>query len=52
MATMLHFVIARTEACPNQRTVLSLPHSAVSPEDSVASVLHSLNNWRVKRWRA
>lgn len=41
MATMLHFVIARTEACPNQRTVMSLPHSAVSPEDSVASVLHS-----------
>ena len=41
MATMLHFVIARTEACPNQRTVMSLPHSAVSPDDSVASVLHS-----------
>lgn len=39
--TMLHFVIARTEACPNQRTVMSLPHSAVSPEDRVANVLRS-----------
>jgi SulP family sulfate permease len=29
---MLRFVIARTEACPNQRTVMSLPHSAVSPK--------------------
>lgn len=38
---MLHFVIARTEACPNQRTVMSLPHSAVSPEDRVANVLRS-----------
>ena len=38
---MLRFVIARTEACPNQRTVMSLPHSAVSPEDRVANVLRS-----------
>jgi len=38
---MLHFVIARTEACPNQRTVMSLLHSAVSPEDRVANVLRS-----------
>lgn len=38
---MLHFVIARTEACPNQRTVMSLPHSAVSSEDRVANVLRS-----------
>ena len=38
---MLHFVIARTEACPNQRNVMSLPHSAVSPENRVASVLRS-----------
>ena len=39
--TMLHFMIARTEACPNQRTFMSLPHSAVSPEDRVANVLRS-----------
>ena len=39
--TMLHFVIARTEACPNQRTVMSLPHSALSSEDRVANVLRS-----------
>lgn len=38
---MLRFVIARTEACPNQRTVMSLSHSAVSPEDRVANVLRS-----------
>ncbi|WP_072253586.1 SulP family inorganic anion transporter [Enterobacter roggenkampii] len=38
---MLRFVIARTEACPNQRNVMSLPHSAVSPENRVASVLRS-----------
>ena len=38
---MLRFVIARTEACPNQRNVMSLPHSAVSPEDRVANVLRS-----------
>ncbi|MHB9347295.1 SulP family inorganic anion transporter [Enterobacter vonholyi] len=38
---MLRFVIARTEACPNQRTVMSLPHSAVSPENRVANVLRS-----------
>lgn len=41
MDSMLHFVIARTEACPNQRTVMSLPHSAVSSEDRVANVLRS-----------
>lgn len=41
MDIMLHFVIARTEACPNQRTVMSLPHSAVSSEDRVANVLRS-----------
>lgn len=38
---MLRFVIARTEACPNQRNVMSQPHSAVSPENCVASVLRS-----------
>ena len=32
---MLHFVIARTEACPNLRRVMSLPHSAVPGEDRV-----------------
>jgi len=39
--TMLHFAIARTEACPNQRSSMSLPHSAVSPEGQVATVLRS-----------
>ncbi len=38
---MLRFVIARTEACPNQRNVMSLPHSPLSPENRVASVLRS-----------
>lgn len=40
---MLHFVIARTEACPNQRMSMSLPHtSALTPDDGrVASVLRS-----------
>lgn len=40
---MLHFVIARTEACPNQRISMSLPHSsALTPDDGrVASVLRS-----------
>ncbi|MDK9587125.1 SulP family inorganic anion transporter [Lelliottia wanjuensis] len=40
---MLHFVIARTEACPNQRISMSLPHSsALTPDDGrVARVLRS-----------
>jgi sulfate permease, SulP family len=40
---MLHFVIARTEACPNLRIFMSLPHtSALTPDDGrVASVLRS-----------
>ncbi|MDK9357126.1 SulP family inorganic anion transporter [Lelliottia sp. V106_10] len=40
---MLHFVIARTEACPNQRISMSLPHSsALTPDDGrLASVLRS-----------
>lgn len=40
---MLHFVIARTEACPNQRMSMSLPHtSTLTPDDArVASVLRS-----------
>jgi len=40
---MLHFVIARMEACPNQRMSMSLPHSsALTPDDGrVASVLRS-----------
>ncbi|WP_312068767.1 SulP family inorganic anion transporter [Lelliottia nimipressuralis] len=40
---MLHFVIARTEACPNLRIAMSLPHtSALTPDDGrVSSVLRS-----------
>lgn len=38
---MLHFVIARTEACPYQRIVMSLPHSSVPQEGHVATVLRS-----------
>ncbi|MDK9363946.1 SulP family inorganic anion transporter [Lelliottia wanjuensis] len=40
---MLHFVIARTEACPNQRISMSFPHSsALTPDDGrVARVLRS-----------
>ncbi|MBF4178306.1 SulP family inorganic anion transporter [Lelliottia nimipressuralis] len=40
---MLHFVIARTEACPNLRIAMSLPHtSALMPDDGrVSSVLRS-----------
>ncbi|WP_449577075.1 SulP family inorganic anion transporter [Lelliottia nimipressuralis] len=40
---MLHFVIARTEACPNLRIAMSLPHtSAMTPDDGrVSSVLRS-----------
>ena len=40
---MLHFVIARTEACPNLRIAMSLPHtSALTPNDGrVSSVLRS-----------
>ncbi|MNS48067.1 Bicarbonate transporter BicA [compost metagenome] len=43
LATMLHFVIARTEACPNLRIAMSLPHtSALTPDDGrVSSVLRS-----------
>lgn len=43
LATMLHFVIARTEACPNLRIVMSLPHSSTpaSNEGRVAIVLRS-----------
>ena len=38
---MWRFVIARTEACPNLRRVMSLPHSAVPGEDRVTTVLSS-----------
>lgn len=38
---MLHFVIARTEARPNLRIVMSLPHASLSREDQVATVLRS-----------
>ena len=40
---MLHFVIARTEACPNLRIAMSLPHtSALTSDDGrVSSVLRS-----------
>lgn len=41
LAIMLHFVIARTEACPYQRIVMSLPHSSVPQEGHVATVLRS-----------
>lgn len=41
LAMMLHFVIARTEACPYQRIVMSLPHSSVPQEGHVATVLRS-----------
>jgi SulP family sulfate permease len=41
LATMLHFVIARTEACPNLRTVMSLPHSSLPDEGRIAVVLRS-----------
>ena len=43
VATMLHFVIARTDACLNLRISMSLPHSsALTPDDGcVASVLRS-----------
>ena len=38
---MLHFVIARTEARPNLRIVMSLPHASLFREDQVATVLRS-----------
>ncbi|HFR4565383.1 TPA: SulP family inorganic anion transporter [Enterobacter sichuanensis] len=38
---MLHFVIARTEACPNQRSVMSLPQPALPREGHVSMVLSS-----------
>ncbi|HDS9457588.1 TPA: SulP family inorganic anion transporter [Enterobacter asburiae] len=38
---MLHFVIARTEACPNQRIVMSLPQPALPNEGRVTTVLSS-----------
>ncbi|HDR2781742.1 TPA: SulP family inorganic anion transporter [Enterobacter sichuanensis] len=38
---MLHFVIARTEACPNQRSVMSLPQPALPREGHVSTVLSS-----------
>lgn len=38
---MLRFVIARTEACPNLRSVMSLPDSSLPHEGHVASVLRS-----------
>ncbi|HHK9552365.1 SulP family inorganic anion transporter [Enterobacter sichuanensis] len=38
---MLHFVIARTEACPNQRSVMSLPQPALPLEGHVSMVLSS-----------
>ena len=43
LASMLRFVIARTEACPNLRIAMSLPHtSAMTPDDGrVSSVLRS-----------
>lgn len=41
LASMLRFVIARTEACPNLRSVMSLPDSSLPHEGHVASVLRS-----------
>ena len=38
---MPNFVIARTEACSNQRIVMSLPHSALPREVHVTAVLGS-----------